>query len=52
MIEIKKGSTDNKFYLKEKRGDGFLNKQIRNLTVAALLRCLYGAIEYAPDMKL
>jgi len=37
---------------KEKRGDGFLNKQLRSLTVAALLRCIYGALEYAPTMKL
>ena len=34
------------------RGDGFLNKNIRSLTVAAFLRCLYAAIEYAPDAKL
>lgn len=38
--------------MKHKRGDGFLNKQLRSLTVAALLRCLYGAIEYAPTMQL
>ena len=38
--------------LKDQRGDGFLNKPIRNLTVAAYLRCLYGAIEYAPTIDL
>ena len=38
--------------LKLMRGDGFLNKNIRSLTVAAFLRCLYAAIEYAPDIKL
>lgn len=38
--------------MKEKRGDGFLNKPIRILTVAAYLRCLYGAIEYAPLVEL
>ena len=42
------------YYLKEQRGDGFLNKQIRCLTIAAYLRCLYAAIEYAPsnDLKM
>lgn len=34
------------------RGDGFLNKELRNLTVAAYLRCLMAAIEYAPDYEL
>ena len=29
-----------------------MNKPIRNLTVAAYLRCLYGAIEYAPTIDL
>jgi hypothetical protein len=29
-----------------------LNKPIRNLTVAAYLRCLYAAIEYAPTVDL
>lgn len=38
--------------LKDLRGDGFLNKPIRNLTVAAYLRCLYAAIEYAPTIDL
>jgi len=38
--------------LKNKRGDGFLNKNIRSLTVAALLRCLYASVEYAPNMAL
>jgi len=39
-------------HYKNKRGDGFLNKQLRCLTVAALLRCLYASIEYAPTMAL
>jgi hypothetical protein len=38
--------------IKDKRNDGFLNKSIRTLTVAAFLRCLYGAIEYAPAVEL
>ena len=38
--------------VKEKRGDGFLNKSIRSLTIAAYLRCLYAAIEYAPTVNL
>ena len=38
--------------LKDLRGDGFLNLPIRNLTVAAYLRCLYAAIEYAPTIDL
>ena len=37
---------------KNKRKDGFLNKKIRSLTVAAYLRCLYGAIEFAPTVTL
>lgn len=37
---------------KEKRGDGFLNKKIRSLTVSAFLRCLYASIEYAPNVHL
>ena len=38
--------------LKLKRGDGFLNHYIRSLTVAAYLRCLHAAIEYAPTYTL
>ena len=38
--------------LKDARGDGFLNVPIRNLTVAAYLRCLYAAIEFAPSISL
>jgi len=38
--------------IKEKRGDGFLNKEIRSLTIAAYLRCLYASIEYAPTETL
>ena len=38
--------------LKEKRKDGFLNKDIRRITIAAYLRCIYAAIEYAPTEKL
>ena len=38
-----------KLSLKEKRGDGFLNAPIRSMTIAAFLRCLYAAIEFAPS---
>ena len=38
-----------KLSLKEQRGDGFLNSGIRSLTIAAFLRCLYAAIEFAPN---
>jgi len=38
--------------IREKRKDGFLNKTIRSLSVAAYLRCLYGAIECAPTIPL
>lgn len=31
------------------RKDGFGNKQLRSLTIAAYLRCLLAAIEYAPS---
>ena len=31
------------------RKDGFGNKQLRSLTIAAYLRCLLAAIEYAPN---
>ena len=34
------------------RKDGFLNKKIRYLTIAAYLRCLIAAIEYAPEYEL
>ena len=37
---------------KLERKDGFLNKEIRILTVAAFLRCLVAAIEYAPYYEL
>ena len=37
---------------KNRRKDGFLNKELRILTVAAFLRCLYAAIEYAPQSDL
>jgi hypothetical protein len=37
---------------KDKRGDGFLNRGIRSLTVAAYLRCLYASVEYAPTVPL
>lgn len=37
---------------KEKRGDGFLNRPIRGLTVAAYLRCLYASVEFAPTVPL
>lgn len=47
-----KEGASNIYSLKEKRGDGFLNKPIRCLTIAAYLRCLYAAIEYAPTIEL
>lgn len=37
---------------KEQRGDGFLNKAIRSMTIAAYLRCLYASVEYAPNVEL
>lgn len=42
-----------KLSLKDQRGDGFLNRPTRSMTIAAFLRCLYASIEYAPswDMK-
>mmetsp|Transcript_20800 Transcript_20800/g.32074 ORF Transcript_20800/g.32074 Transcript_20800/m.32074 type:complete len:124 (+) Transcript_20800:3851-4222(+) len=55
MEEQKKQLNDpngNSMSLKEKRGDGFLNRPIRVLTISAFLRCLYGAIEYAPTVSL
>lgn len=38
--------------LQEMRGDGFQNRELRPLTIAAYLRCLYGAIEFAPSVDL
>ena len=38
--------------LLEMRGDGFQNRELRSLTIAAYLRCLYGAIEFAPTIDL
>ena len=37
---------------KEHRNDGVQNEEIRALTIAAYLRCLYAAIEYAPTKNL
>ena len=36
---------------RQRRPDGFANRKLRSLTVAAYLRCLHGAVEYAPDVK-
>lgn len=38
--------------MKDKRDDGFANTRLRSLTVAAMLRCLYASIEYAPTLEL
>ena len=37
---------------KDRRFDGFLNKDLRSLTIAAYLRCLFASIEYAPSVSL
>ena len=37
---------------KDRRFDGFLNKDLRSLTIAAYLRCLFASIEYAPSVAL
>lgn len=53
--DLKRDAKDAKLMhniLKEKRKDGFINNKIRNLTIAAFLRCLYSAIEYAPSVDL
>ena len=49
MLENPSGGGQNQ---RELRKDGFLNKEIRSLSVAAFLRCLYGAIECAPSIPL
>ena len=49
---IKNDPNGGSLSLKEKRGDGFLNRKIRNLTIATYLRCLYAAIEYSPSYTL
>lgn len=38
--------------LRYKRGDGFLNRELRSLNVAAYLRVIYALIEYAPTVAL
>ena len=38
--------------MREIRGDGFQNKHLRSLTIAAYLHCMYAAIEYAPTVEL
>jgi hypothetical protein len=50
--KIKNDPNGGQLSLKEKRGDGFLNFPIRSMTIAAFLRCLYAAIEYAPTYML
>ena len=55
LLEKHKAEVNDKpsnLSLKHAREDGFLNKNLRSLTVAAMLRCIYGALEYAPTMKL
>ena len=39
----------NRKYMRE---EGFQNVKMRSLTVSAFLRCLHGAIEYAPTVEL
>jgi hypothetical protein len=34
--------------MREDRDDGFLNKELRILTIAAFLRCIIASIEYCP----
>jgi hypothetical protein len=41
-----------KISLKDKRKDGFLNIEVRTLTICAFLRCLNASIEYAPTEQL
>ena len=38
--------------LRFKRRDGFLNRELRSLNVAAYLRVIYALIEYAPTVAL
>ena len=45
-------NSNGELKLKDQRGDGFLNQEIRSITVAAFLRCLWGAIEFAPNFEL
>lgn len=45
-------NSNGELSLKDQRGDGFLNQQIRSITVAAFLRCLWAAIEFAPNFAL
>ena len=44
-----KAFEDRKFKLL--RGDGFLNIELRSLTVSAFLRCLIGGIEFSPSFE-
>lgn len=57
---IEKRNLDNKkkeqeaggfLTMKDRRGDGFLNPHLRSLNIAAFLRCLYAAIEFAPSQE-
>ncbi len=38
--------------MKEYREDGFQNRELRSLSVAAFLRCLYALIEFSPTIHL
>ena len=49
--EGKMGS-DNSKKLKQARSDGFLNLEMRSLTIASFLRCLYASIEFSPNYEL
>lgn len=38
--------------LPTQRGDGFQNRELRVLSVAAMLRCMVASIEFAPTQSL
>lgn len=47
-LVINKEDGDPEFAMRYHRGETFLNKNMRLLTVSALLRCLIASIEFAP----
>lgn len=52
LIELqKKKDAGEALTLKQERNDGFLNKELRSLNIAAFLRCLYASIEFAPNQS-
>ena len=52
QIESNLDSGMNSQELRKARGDGFLNKELRSLNVAALLRIIFAMIESAPTTEL